>query len=397
MGSERQPARAAPPSPQEARGRERMANPVKARPSGVRTAQRPPASGEARERVARAWARHPLVAMARHRKRLTFFVGLHSLLKAGVPLSIAFTDLSRGADTDPFRRAIAQVGASVAQGAGLAEAMRRHPVWFEPQVVAALEAAEVSGTLESALAGVIERMEELHKLRWRTLSLCLYPAYLLVAFLFGGALLDGASSVQQSKSLGALPLALTSSLFARVLKVTGFGLTVFAFPLGLAALGLEERWAELRLRVPVLGGFHRKTQASRFCQVLGSCLGAGVEAVRSLQLALEATGSAQLQARTAAAVQRLRDGASFTDVIEWLDVLDGESLRQVATGERTGRLAPLLQQLAKSQAESGLRTLQVLMVLCIVVLVSFLVITNILSLFESQVNYYRRLEDLSRG
>ena len=56
----------------------------------VRTAQRPQASSGASERVARAWARHPLVAMARHRKRLTFYVGFHSMLKAGVPLSIAF-------------------------------------------------------------------------------------------------------------------------------------------------------------------------------------------------------------------------------------------------------------------------------------------------------------------
>jgi general secretion pathway protein F len=395
--NERQPARRAPPVQQEERSRERSPSSAQARTPGVRTAQRPPASSDARERVARAWARHPLVAMARHRKRLTFFVGLHSMLKAGVPLSIAFTELSRGAEKDPFRRAIAQVGASIAQGAGLAEAMRRQPVWFEPQVVAAIEAAEVSGTLESALAGVIERMEELHKLRWRTLSLCLYPAYLLVAFLIGGAFLDGASSVQQAKSLDALPLALTGSLFARLLKVTVLALTAFSFPLALAALGVEERWAELRLRLPLLGGFYRKSHASRFCQVLGSCLGAGLDAARSLQLALEATGSAQLQARTGAAVHRLRGGASLTDVVEWLDVLDGEALRQVATAERTGHLAPLLQQQAKAQAESGLRTLQVLMVLCIVLLVSFLVVTNILRIFESQREYYRSLENLGRG
>lgn len=395
--SERQPVRGVPPAQQETRSRERSPNTGQARPSGVRTAQRPPASSDVKERVARAWARHPLVAMARHRRRLTFFTGLHSMLKAGVPLSIAFTELSRGADKDPFRRAIAQVGASIAQGTGLAEAMRRHPVWFEPQVVAAVEAAEVSGTLESALAGVIERMEELHKLRWRTLSLCLYPAYLLVAFLIGGALLDGAGSVQEAKSLDALPLALTGSLFARLLKVMGIALTALSFPLVVAALGIEERWAELRLRLPLLGGFYRKTQASRFCQVLGSCLGAGLDAARSLQLALEATGSAKLQARTGAAVHRLRSGASLTDVVEWLDVLDGEGLRQVATAERTGHLPPLLQQQAKSQAESGLRTLQVLMVLCIVMLVSFLVITNVLRIFESQREYYRSLENLGRG
>jgi len=394
--NERQPSRMTPPAQAE-RSQERSPGGTSARRPMVRTAQRPQASSDARERVARAWARHPLVAMARHRRRLTFYVGLHSMLKAGVPLSIAFTELSRGADKDSFRRAVAQVGAAVAQGAGLAEAMRRHPAWFEPQVVAALEAAEVSGTLEHALASIIERQEALHKLRWRTLSLCLYPAYLLAAFMIGGAFLDGAGSVQKAQSLDALPLALTGSLSVRLIKVTVIALTGLSFPLALAALGLEDRWARLRLRLPLLGTFYRRTQASRFCQVLGSCLGAGLDAARSLQLALEATGDVELQSRAAPAVQRLRDGATLTDVVEWLDVLDGEALRQVATAERTGHLQPLLQQQAKAQSESGLRALQVVVGIAIAVLVVFLIVTNIFRVFESQREYFRSLEELGRG
>jgi type II secretory pathway component PulF len=351
----------------------------------VRTAQHPQASSGARERVVRAWARHPLVAMARHRRRLTFYVGLHSMLKAGVPLTTAFIELSRGADKDPFRRAVAQVGVAVAQGAGLAEAMRRHPAWFEPQVLAALEAAEVSGTLEHALAGVIERLEELQKLRWRTLSLCLYPAYLLAAFVIGSAALDGAGSVRKSVSLDGLPMALAGFLSGRLLKVTAIGLTGFSFPLALAALGLEERWARLRLRLPLLGTFYRRTQASRFCQVLGSCLGAGLDVSRSLQLALEATGNPELQSRAGPAV------------VEWLGVLDGEALRHVATGERTGHLQPLLQQQARAQSESGLRALQVFVFLAIAVLVGFFLVTNILRVFASQREYFRSLEELGRG
>jgi type II secretory pathway component PulF len=319
------------------------------------------------------------------------------MLKAGVPLPIAFTELSRGADKDPFRHAVAQVAAAIAQGAGLAEAMRRHPAWFEPQVVAAVESAEVSGTLESALAGVIERQQELQKLRWRTLSLCLYPAYLLAIVMVGGAFLDGASGVQQAQSLDALPLTLGGSLVARLLKVTLIGLTVFSFPLGLAALGLEEGWARFRLRILLVGSFYRRTQASRFCQVLGSCLGAGLDAARSLQLALEATGNVDLQSRAGPAVQRLRDGATLTDVVEWLGVLDDEALRQVATGERTGHLPPLLLQEAKAQSEAGLRALQAVVFIAIAVLVTILMATIVGRIFSAQQQYYRNIENLGRN
>jgi type II secretory pathway component PulF len=349
------------------------------------------------ERVVRAWGHHPLVAMARHRRRLTFYVGLHSMLKAGVPLTIALTELSRGAALDAFHRAVAKVGAAVSKGAGLAEAMRRHPSWFEPEVVAALEAAEVTGTFEHALAAIIERLEELHKLRWRTLSLCLYPAYLLVAFLIGGAMLDSPASVREAKALDSLPLALAGSLSARLVKVTLIGLTVFAAPLALAALGLEERWERIRARIPLLGSYYQRSQASRFCQVLGSSLGAGLEAARSLQLALEATRNTELMSRAGPAIQRLRDGATLTEVVEWLGVLDGGALRHLAVAERTGHVQPILERVAWEQAEAGLRFMRVLVILLIILLVGFLVVTNMLRIFESQRDYYRQLEDLTRG
>lgn len=360
-------------------------------------AQRPRASSGARERVVRAWARHPLVAMARHRRRLTFYVGLHSMLKAGVPLTIALTELSRGAVRDAFHRAVAEVGAAVAKGAGLAEAMRRHPSWFEPEVVAVLEAAEITGTFEHALAAIIERLEELHKLRWRTLSLCLYPAYLLVAFLIGGALLDSPASVREAKALDSLPLAFAGSLSARLLKVTLIGLTVFSAPLALAALGLEGRWERIRVHIPLLGSYYRRSQASRFCQVLGSSLGSGLEAARSLQLALEATRNAELMSRAEPAIQRLRDGATLTEVVEWLGVFDGGALRHLAVAERTGHVQPILEREAREQAEAGLRFMRVLVILLIVLLVGFLVVTNILRVIETQRDYYRSLEGLGRG
>jgi len=179
------------------------ASPARSQPGApvrqaVRTASRPVPAEEGRTWLASAWARHPLVAMVRHRPRFTFFLGLHSMIRAGVALPIAFSELSRGAEKAPFRRAVAQVGEAVAAGSGLAEAMRRQPMWFEPHVVELLGAAEATGTLESALARITAQLEEAQRMRWRAVSLCAYPAYLLAAFIFGGSLLGTANSLMAS-------------------------------------------------------------------------------------------------------------------------------------------------------------------------------------------------------
>ncbi len=387
--SERQPPRVAPAT---------VAPAAAVRP--VRSAQRPrapQASSGVGERVSRAWSRHPLVSMARHRKRLTFFVGLRDMLRAGLPLTTAFTELSRGSDTDGFRRAIVQVAAAVAQGSGLAEAMRRQPGWFEPAAVAALEAGEASGTLDTALSGIISRLETMQRLRWRTFVLCLYPVYLLGAFIVGGSILEAAGGVMNSGSADNLVSAALGGILSRTLSTLGCGLALFVAPLVLAAVKLEEAWERVRLHVPLLGGFHEKLQASRFCEVLGASLGAGLDAARSLQMAIEATGNSRLKARTGQAVQRLRDGATFTDVVQWLGVLDGEALRQVSVGERAGRIEPLLLQQSQSLSESSLRRLQVLIVGIVILMVVGLMGLSLVRLISFQGDYFQRIESLSHG
>jgi type II secretory pathway component PulF len=361
----------------------------------VRTARRPVPPSEEKTWLASAWARHPLVAMVRHRPRLTFFQGLHSMIRAGVGLPIAFTELSRGAAKDPFRRAVAQVGEAVVAGSGLAEAMRRQPRWFEPQMVELLGAAEATGTLESALARITGQMEEAQRMRWRAVSLCAYPAYLMAAFVFGGALLDTASSLMASGRTDDLLPLFVSHLLQKVLTVSSFGLALFLAPLVLALPALEPHWARLRMRVPVLGRVHRELQASRFSLVLGVALGAGLEAGRSLQMALEATGSLLLRGRVNLALHRLRSGASLTDVVEWLGVLDGESLQQLATGERTGDLEPVLAQVSRGHSEAAMRWLRTLMFVVITLLSVFLFATNIGKVVGLQGGYQRQLNGLS--
>ncbi|WNG39720.1 hypothetical protein F0U61_43135 [Archangium violaceum] len=362
---------------------------------GVRSALRAAPAHEERDWLARAWARHPLVAMVRHRPRLTFFQGLHRMIRAGLGLPIAFSELSRGAARDPFRRAIAQVGEAVAAGSSLADAMRRHPRWFDSQTVELLGAAEASGTLESALERIVEQLEEAQRMRWRAVSLCAYPAYLLVAFVFGGALLDTAGSLRASGRVDDILGTFLSHFGIKVLQVGSAGVAAFLAPLVLAAPGIAPFWSEFRMRVPLLGRVHRELQASRFSLVLGATLGAGLEVGRSLQMALEATGDERLRARANLALHRLRTGASLTDVVEWLDVFDGESLLRLATGERTGDLEPILTGLSREHLDTAMRWLRTLMFVVIALLSVFLFATNIGKVVQIQGGYQRQLGELS--
>jgi general secretion pathway protein F len=150
------------------------------------------------------------------------------------------------------------------------------------------------------------------------------------------------------------------------------------------------------MRVPLLGRVHRELQASRFSLVLGAALGAGLEAGASLRMALEATGSVLLRRRAHLAEHRLRSGATLTDVVEWLDVFDGESLQRLATGERTGDLEPILGQLSREHSDTAMRWLRTLMFVLIALLTAFLFATNIGKIVQLQRGYQHQLNELQQ-
>ena len=121
----------------------------------------------------RAWLDHPLLGLLRHRRQLTFFRQLHSLLKAGLGLPVAFADLRRSASSDAERQAIDCLARAIEAGSTLGDAARQDPLHFHPISVELLIAAEHSGGLVPMLERQLERMEEAQSLRWKVVAAAL--------------------------------------------------------------------------------------------------------------------------------------------------------------------------------------------------------------------------------
>src|SRR2546425_6794546 len=79
-----------------------------------------------------------------------------TLLGAGVPLDRALAFTAQHASHDGLADAVRQVRRAVQEGASLADALARHPRYFDPLFVAMVSAGESSG----ALAIVFDRLAE---------------------------------------------------------------------------------------------------------------------------------------------------------------------------------------------------------------------------------------------
>jgi type IV pilus assembly protein PilC len=310
------------------------------------------------ERVARAWHRHPLVSFLRHSRQLAFYRQFHELHRAGLSLPVAFAELARFAPSAGAARALEAMSRDVQAGATLADALGRHAALLGDANVELIAFAEEAGTLERVLGALIAHLEEVQRLRWQALMMSVWPMYLAAGVLFVEPLLSAARSVQGPSDIGGRYVSgLTSNLLWALL--VGGGL--FAAPLVISALDVERPWDALKRQAPLVSAPLSRLYTSRLVTALGLGLGAGLEVVRALRVAVRVTGSPSLLASLPAAEALLRRGGTLTDAVESLALLDRATLGTLAVAERTGTLDDTLARVGREQQASSLRAMRLLL------------------------------------
>ncbi len=326
------------------------------------------------ERLSRAWLRHPVIAFVRHRRLVTFYSQLHALIRAGIPLPTAFTQLGEFAPDAAMARGLAAVARDVRGGDTLGQAMRKHSALFDDANVELIAFAEEAGRLETVCAGVVSHLEKVQTQRWQAILGALWPMYLGGAFIFVGPLLGVAQQVSSANApIGTLYLSgLFDTLSTTLLLLTA----VLGAPFLIAAVNQETAWDRLKRRIPFVSAPLRQLAASRLVLGLGLANASGMEAMRAITLAIKATSSPSLLAELPRVEAKLRGGSTLTDAVRELGLLDRTSLGTLSIAETTGTLDEALERLSRELQESSLRATRIL-ILIVTALVAGLLLVKI--------------------
>lgn len=362
-----------------------------AQPRPVRNAARAEALGSGLgARVSRAWGKNPVVALLRHRRQVVFYQQLHALLASGTPWPTAFAHLVAYAPDARLARALSAMSRDVQGGSSLGEALARHGSELDDASVELLTFAERAGTLDEVVKTLIGHLERLQALRWRTLVLLLWPAYLLVALVMVGPLLGVAQSIQPGASIGSLYVAGLARSLGWLLAVGG-GLV--ALPLVIAGLGLGTAWDRLKRALPLVSTAVSRLYAARFVMTLGLGAGAGMEVFACLRAAVKATGSPSLGEALPKAEDALRAGASLTEAVGRLELVEQSTLGTIAVAERTGTLDESLAKASHELEASALRAVQGLMLAVVALLAVVLVGSIVVAILKTALGSMMRLHD----
>lgn len=236
-------------------------------------------------------------------------------LRAGVPIVDAFHSLQIDAATKSLRQLLASMESALRSGESLGVAVTARPDAFRPLYASLIRAAELTGTLDTALDQVVDHLRRDLAVRSSLKAALRYPTFVVVTAVSAVIVLTVVVLPRFEvlfESLGTdLPWATRALLSFTDAVRTGWPWAALAGLVGAAAAAAARATAtgraafdRVRLQLPVIGPATRLAALERTCGVLAIVLRTGVPLADGMVVTADAAGngvfrSGLLQARSA--------------------------------------------------------------------------------------------------
>jgi type IV pilus assembly protein PilC len=335
---------------------------------------------------------------------ITFCFHLSQLLKAGVNIIEALTDLRDTVDNPGFRQVLASLLEDIGGGQKLSEAMSSHPYCFDNVFVALVRAGEQSGNLTEVLDELSENLKWQDEMNSQAKKAMIYPVIVLVVivgvvFVLMTVLVPQLA-VTFKQLVPKLPretevLIFLSNIFVKwwyLLLGIPAALVFLVFTLAKTHEGVQRLIDEAGLRMPVLGEIRQKIILARFSTYFAMLYRSGISVLECIHICEKIVGNRVMEEGLKRVGRSISEGQGISQAFLATKLFPPLVLRMLRVGESTGALdAALLNvsyfynrqvrdSIAKMQTLLGPATTVVLGVLIVAILYSiFLPIYDVIS------------------
>jgi len=326
---------------------------------------------------------------------------LATMLAAGIPLVQSFEIVGGGHENAAMQKLIMAVKADVEGGSALAEALSKHPLYFDDLFVNLVEAGEQAGALESLLDKIATYKEKTEALKKKIKKALTYPsAVLVVALVVTTILLIFVIPAFEDlfKGFGAdLPtftrMVIDLSVFVRekgwylaILIGSGIG-SFFYFKKRSQTM---RHWIDrMSLKIPIIGSILQKAAIARYARTLSTMFAAGVPLVEALESVAGATGNIVYEVGVLQMRDEVSTGQRLQQAMENTGLFPNMVIQMIAVGEESGSLDDMSSKVADffeedvDNAVDNLSSLLEPMIMAILgVLVGGLVVAMYLPIFK---------------
>lgn len=325
---------------------------------------------------------------------------LATLLSVGVPLLDSLDTLIqqyRGR----FKRALQLVREDVANGSGLANALKNQGHLFDGMVVNMVEVGESTGNLDEVMEQVGEFKQRSLEFKDKVISSLLYPMIVLVASV--GISIFLMTVVVPTLLQNLLEAGRTLPWPTRVLKFCSDFLVNYGLWLGLATLvsialiafALRTNrgrriWNQLLIRIPVIGEMNRKQETARVALVIATLLRSGVEFVKALEISSRTTNNVLVKEALEKSRQEVGTGRDIGESFQGSEFFPPMVSQIFQVGQKSGQLEKMLFRLASdydaqvnSLANRLSSIIEPVLILILSVFVGFILFATLLPILEA--------------
>jgi type IV pilus assembly protein PilC len=281
---------------------------------------------------------------------ITFCFHLSQLLKAGVNIIEALTDLRDTVDNAGFRQVIASVLEDIEGGLKLSEAMANHSYCFDNVFVALVRAGEQSGQMTEVLDELSENLKWQDEMSAQAKKALMYPAFVfvvIIAVIFVLMIVLVPQLASTFKSLvPKLPretaaLVFVSDIFVKwwylmlgVPVAAGVAIFLFARTNEKAQRAVDE----LGLKLPILGEVRQKIILARFSTYFALLYKAGISVLDCIQICEKIVGNRVMEEGLQRVGRSISEGQGISQAFIATKLFPPLVLRMLRVGESTGGL-----------------------------------------------------------
>ena len=283
---------------------------------------------------------------------------LATMMSAGVPLVQAFEIVGRGHENPAMQDLIMAVKANVESGSSLAEALGKHPLYFDQLYCSLVHAGEQAGILETLLDKIATYKEKIETIKGKIKKALFYPAAIVVvAFIITAILLIFVIPQFEElfSSFGADLPALTK-LVIELSKIFqewwwaifgGLGLGVYGLvQLKKRSTKFNRAMDSMILKLPVIGDIITKATIARFARTLSTMFAAGMPLVEAMETVAHASGNHVYTQAILGMRDEVATGQQINVTMKETGLFPNMVVQMLAIGEETGSVDSMLAKVA---------------------------------------------------
>ncbi|MCX7988213.1 MAG: type II secretion system F family protein [Thermodesulfovibrio sp.] len=296
---------------------------------------------------------HPLISIfsvkIKNIELIEFTKNLSIMLKAGIPITTALSDIAENISKEKFRRVITDLREMIEKGVSFSEAIAYHSEIFPSVFQYLIKIGEETGRLDKSLDDLVNHFQKIEDLKTAIKRALIYPIFATVASF--GAMGFWIVYVLPKIVNAMKDMGIKIPLITQILVEIGTMLQKFyylipvIFILLFIFFHIFKKNSKIRLlrsylsfRLPIFKQIFYTRAVALFCEQMRILMGAGIPIDSAFDMTADVINNELMRKAIMNAKEKIMTGQRISQALKEEKVFPSLMIRLIDVGESSGRL-----------------------------------------------------------